>query len=185
MLHLLKKEINFKKIITIIFIAVLYFGFFVPKSKAVGIVDATLLFNPASTSVSAGSDFNLVARVDPGSNTVDGDGVNAVQLDITFDPDVLQLNSMVAAGTFTRLATPTIDNLLGTASAAFFIAGDDVITVSDVATLSFHAQASATDSPVAFATSANAAVSDGLGTQVVATRTPATVTVTGVSYAVG
>ena len=185
MLHLLKKEINFKKIITIIFIAVLYFGFFVPKSKAVGIVDATLLFNPASTSVSAGSDFNLVARVDPGSNTVDGDGVNAVQLDITFDPDVLQLNSMVAAGTFTRLATPTIDNLLGTASAAFFIAGDDVITVSDVATLSFHAQASATDSPVAFATSANAAVSDGLGTQVVATRTPATVTVTGVSYTVG
>jgi len=146
----------------------------VPASKA-ATTDATLFFNPASTSQIVGADFNLVARVNPGSNTVQG--INAVQLDITFDHAVLQLSSITAVSPFTVMGSATINNTSGTASVALFIPASQITTTSDVATLAFHAQANGANSPVAYASSADAAVNDGNGTLVVGTRTGATVTV--------
>jgi len=162
----------------VIFVAVgfFYFNFAnIPASKA-ATTDATLFFNPASTSQIVGADFNLVARVNPGSNTVQG--INAVQLDVTFDHAVLQLSSITASSPFTVMGSATINNTNGTASVTLFILASQITTTSDVATLAFHAQANGTNSPVAYASSADAAVNDGNGTLVVGTRTGATVTVT-------
>lgn len=152
-----------------------------PVVSRAATIDATLLFNPSSTSVAVGADFNLVARINPGSNTVQG--VNGVQLDITFNKTVLQLNSITASSPFSFAITPdattiTNANLSGTLSVPLWIPGSEVTTTTDVATLSFHGQGAGTNSPVSFAATANAPVNDGGGTLVVATRTGATVTVT-------
>jgi len=166
-----------KKALNVFLVLALLFSFNVitlPISKA-ATTDATLLFNPASYSADTGEDFDLVAQVNPGSNTVQG--VNAVQLDVTFDHTVLQLSSITAVSPFTILGSATINNTTGAASVALYIPGDEVTVTSDVATLDFHAEAAGTSS-VAFALTADAAVNDGNGTLVVGTRTPATVTVT-------
>ena len=174
-----KKLSNF--FLVFVFLMVVIFCF-ADISKA-ATTDATLFFNPSSASVNVGESFNLVSRVNPGSNTVQG--VNTVQLNITFDPDVVHLSSITAASPFTLLMLPTINNTAGTASASLFIGGSQVTTTSDVATLAFQAQGAGTNSPVAYPSSADAAVNDGSGTKVVSTRTGATVTVSGDSYTVG
>jgi len=139
--------------------------------------DAILFFNPSSRSVSAGSDFALVARVDPGSNT--SIGINAVQLDVTFDPAQLQLDSIQKSDTFgTIFRSALINNSAGTASIVLITPSQpDITSTSDVATFNFHAQ-TAGSSSVSFATSSDAAVNDDKGTLVVGTRTAAAVTVT-------
>ncbi len=150
--------------------------------------DAALFFNPASTSVAVGADFNLAVRVNPGSNTVQG--VNAVQLNITFNPAILQINTTVGvnhdgiipSSPFVQISAATVDNVNGTLSVALFIGGSQITTTSDVAILAFHAQTASANSPVAFASSADVAVNDDNGTYVVLTRTPALITVTGVTY---
>jgi len=141
--------------------------------------DATLFFNPASTSVAVGSDFNLVARVDPGSNTVQG--INVVELHITFNPAVLQLSSITKSSAFgTVFQAAAIDNNAGTGSIVLMTpAQPDITATADIATFAFHAQAAGTNSPVVFTVASNAAVNDGNGTMVVGTRTGATVTATG------
>jgi len=145
--------------------------------RAAAVVDAELLFTPATATVAAGSDQSLVASVDPGSNTVDG--VNAVELHITFDYTVLQVNSITVNSTaFTQLSAPTYDNGVGTATVVVFTT-TPVVAATNVATISFHAVSAATSSPVVFTTASNAAVDDGSGTPVVSTRTPAAITVTG------
>ncbi|MFA5962201.1 MAG: hypothetical protein WC848_05960 [Parcubacteria group bacterium] len=146
--------------------------------------DAELLFTPATTTVAAGADFNLVASVDPNSN--DGSegnpGINAVELHITFDETVLQINTngiTVNTTAFSSLeGYPTFDNVAGTATVVVYTSTPEIIP-TDVATISFHAVSAATSSPVVFTTASNAAVNDGNGTQVVSTRTPAAVTITG------
>lgn len=144
--------------------------------------DATLSFNPSSDSTTVGgSNVTYVARVNPGSNTVEG--VNVVQMDITFVPSVVHLVSVTAASPFTILIAPdvTASNVSGTLSVALFIPASQVTTTSDVATLVFSPQGAGNNSSIAYAGTANAYVNDGSGTAVVATRTGATVTVTDAS----
>ena len=139
--------------------------------------DAILLFNPSSSSVSAGSDFTLVARINPGSNT--SVGVNAVQLDVTFDPVNLQLSDIQKSDAFgTVFRSASINNSVGTASIVLITPSQpDITSTADIATFNFHAQAAGSSS-VSFATSSNAAVNDDKGTLVVGTRTSASVMVT-------
>jgi hypothetical protein len=170
---------NFVKIFTFVFIFTLVLSCsLIPNVSLAATTDATLFFNPASQSVTlGGANFNLVARVNPGSNTVQG--INAVQLDITFDPAVMHIVSITASGTFTVLGNPDITaaNASGSLAVPFFMIASQITTTSDVATIIFHAQGAGTNSAVAFAGTANAAVDDGAGTPVVGTRTGATVTV--------
>jgi hypothetical protein len=153
----------------------------IPEFSHAETVDASLLLSPTTASTTTGgSNVSFTARVNPGSNTVEG--VNAVQLDITFSPAVVHLVSIAAVAPFTALNSPnaaaiTAANVSGTLSVAFFIAGNEVTSLSDVATIVFSPQDAGNNSPIDFAGTANASVNDGSGTFVVSTRTGATVTV--------
>lgn len=166
----------FNVILTILLLASVIAIFNKISSRA-ATSDAILFFSPSSRSVSAGSDFALVARIDPGSNT--SIGINAVQLDVTFDPARLQLDSIQKSDTFgTVFRSALINNSAGTASIVLITPSQpDITSTADVATFNFHAQ-SAGSSSVSFATSSDAAVNDDKGTLVVGTRTAAAVTVT-------
>lgn len=169
-----------KKGFSIIFIILLLLSIvtiFNKISSRAATSDAILFFNPSSRSVSAGSDFALVARIDPGSNT--SVGINAVQLDVTFDPTKLQLSDIQKSDAFgTIFKVASINNNAGTASIVLITPSQpDITSTSDVATFNFHAQA-AGSSAVSFAASSDAAVNDDKGTLVVGTRTSASVTVT-------
>jgi hypothetical protein len=156
---------------------IVYFnGAKTPIAKA-ATVDATLFFSPASTSQVVGADFNLVARVNPGSNTVQG--INAIELHVTFDPAVLQLSSITKSSAFgTIFQAAAIDNNAGTGSIILMTpAQPDITATADIATFAFHTQAAGINSPVAFTAASDAAVNDGNGTLVVGTRTGATVTI--------
>lgn len=139
--------------------------------KVEAATDAALLFNPASASITVGQTVNLVARVNPGTNSV-----TAVELDITFNQAVLRLDSITRSSAFdTTLAAANMNNTNGTGSIDVGSLSGAITTTSDVATFSFTALATATNSPVSFAVSSNAAAD---GSYVVATRTGAQVTVT-------
>ncbi len=171
---------NIKKIgaisITAIFMAVSCLPV-APTAKAA--TDAVLSFDETSVSVETGDTVTLVARVNPGTNEVGG-----VELDVTFNPSVLQLDSITRSDTFNiTLGGPTIDNTGtgdtdGTGSIDVGLLTNPatyVTTTSDIATFVFTALADATDSPVAFAATSDASAH---GEYVVLTRTPAAVTVT-------
>lgn len=152
--------------------------FLVPTVAKAATVDATLLFNPNTNSTTmSGTNVTFTARVNPGSNNTQG--VNAVQLDITFVPAVVHLVSATAAAPFVPMSTPDIAaaNASGTLSVPYFIGGGQVTALSDVATLVFSPQGIGSNSPIAYALTANAAVNDGNGTLVASTRTGATITV--------
>lgn len=150
-----------------------------PSLSMAATTDATLSLNPATVSTTVGgANVSLTARVNPGSNTVEG--VNAVQLDVVFNPEVVHLVSVSAVAPFLVAATLDIaaSNLTGTLSVPLFIGGSQVTSLADVATLVFSPQGTGNNSPISFAATADAAINDGSGTLVVSTRTGATVTVT-------
>jgi hypothetical protein len=164
------------------FVAVFIFAFvisyiLIPNISRAATTDATLLFNPASiVAMPNGSNFNLVARINPGSNTAQG--INVVQLDIIFDPAAVRINNIIASKPFTILGTPdlSIANENGTLSVPLFILGSQVIATTDVATMVFTSQEAKTASSIVFASTANAAANDGSGTPVVGTRVNAMLT---------
>ncbi len=169
-----------KKIPTIILAAIFVAIYCLPTIPvAKSATDAVLSFDEASVSVETGDTVTLVARVNPGTNEVGG-----VELDVTFNPSVLQLDSITRSDTFNiTLGGPTIDNTGtgdtdGTGSIDVGLLTNPatyVTTTSDIATFVFTALADATDSPVAFAATSDASAH---GEYVVLTRTPAAVTVT-------
>ena len=135
---------------------------------------STLYFNPASTTTTAGSTFNLAATINPGSNAV-----SAVELHVTFDQTKLRLDSITAGASFSlELMAANINNTNGTAAIALGVplGSPSMTTTSTVATFAFTALSTATNSPVAFATTSIAAA-DGESGNVITTRTSGTVTV--------
>ncbi|MEF3692266.1 MAG: cohesin domain-containing protein [Candidatus Moraniibacteriota bacterium] len=134
-------------------------------------VDAELLFNQATVATTVGQTFDLIAQVDPGTNTVGG-----VELDVTYDPVALRLDSITRSDAFNiTLAGPTIGSGTGSIDVGLLTNPPTYITTtSDVATFSFTALATATDSPVSFAVTSDASA---LGGFVVATRTNSAVTI--------
>jgi hypothetical protein len=179
-----------KKINTLLKIFFLFcLGIFSPNLSRAAVIDATLLFNPATASSTlTGSNISLVAQVDPGSNTTEG--INAVDANITFSPSVIHLVSFTPISPFIALNPPNdtaiaTANITGTLSVALLIAGDDITSLTDIATLEFTPQGLGTNSLVAFAPSANAAVNNGQGTPVVATRENSLITITEFSKNIG
>lgn len=159
--------------IRIIFLSkLIILSFFVLSSREVlAATDGTLLFNPASVSVTAGQSVNLVARVDPGTNNV-----TVAELDITFVSSILRLDSITRSSAFdTTLAAANVNNTNGTGSIDVGSLSGPITETSDVATFSFTALATATNSLVSFANTSDAAAD---GEYIVATRTGTQVTVT-------
>lgn len=130
--------------------------------------DATLFFDKDAVSAQIDKDFDLIARVNPGTNT--DQGINAAQLDIVFDPAIVQLTSVKASSPFVEMGAPVIDNEKGTLSVALFIGASQVVETSDLATLTFHAKALSDKSSIAFASSSQVAIMDGKGTMVAGSR---------------
>lgn len=143
------------------------------QAPATFVVDASLFFDEDLISTSIGKDFNLIAKVNPGSNVEKG--INAVQLDLNFDAKVLELSEVVAAEPFMQMGTSNIDNNKGTLSATFFIGGAQAKAVSDVARLKFHAKSANTPSVVSFSQTAQVAANDGNGSMVLGKRGQASV----------
>lgn len=159
-----------------IFLAIL---FQTVLTQGVSAAPATLLFNNTAVNVAIGADFDLIAQVDPLTNNP---GINAVQMYITFDPSVLQINNITnitGAGYFSPVdGYPVFDNVAGTASIVVYSSTAKLVK-TNVATLSFRAVSAVTDSPIAYTTESNAVINDGQGTKVINTRTPSLVTITG------
>jgi len=137
--------------------------------------ESALYFNPDTTNVTVGSNFDLVATIDPGTNLV-----RAVELHVTYDETKLTLNGITCSSVFsTQIADPVIPGD-GTAAAYCGSLSNPVTATSAVATFSFTATAPASNLTVAFMED-SAAAADGEGeNDAIATMTNATVTITGV-----
>jgi len=168
----------FKKILvkSLIFVFIANLAVVAGYKKANAATDAILSFNQSSVSVTTGQTVTLIARINPGTNQV-----GAVELDVTFNYNVLRLDSITRSNNFnTTLGGPTISNSNGTGSIDVGLLTDPatyIESTSDVATFVFTALATATNSPVSFAGTSNASA---LGEYVVSTRTGAQVTITAV-----
>ncbi|MEI7890703.1 MAG: cohesin domain-containing protein [bacterium] len=150
----------------------------VSNSKATA-VDASLSLSPSITTTSVGgSNITYTATVNPGTNTVNG--VNAVQMDITFDRLVLNLVSVAPAGTFSIMTPQNIAtaNSTGKISVSLYIAGGSVTATSDLATLIFSSIGTGTNSQIAFDNTCDV-VENNTYASVLATRNDATITVVG------
>lgn len=150
------------------------------SKKAIAAADSAIYFTPASNSVGLNADFTLDAMINPGTNLVNG-----VSLQVSFDSSKFRLDSVDASGTLFTVTMPGgfINNTNGTATTevGVYPGNPSVTSTAKVATLSFHSLATAANSPIAFSNSAYA-VATGEGGDVLTTRTPAAVTVTGVTY---
>ena len=117
--------------------------------------NASLFFDQSTITKTLGQDFNITARINPGTNNV-----GAVELDITFDPTVLQLNNITKSDSFNiTLSSPTINNITGRGSIDLGLLTNPpsyINTVSNIATFNFTTLKVATNSPISFAESSNA-----------------------------
>ena len=148
-------------------------GIFFEK-RVVAAPDTTLYLSPTSQTVNIGDDFNVEARIDPGTNAV-----TAVELHFTFDETKLRLDSITESPAFSDILTPaSIDNSSGTASIILGVGTGGTSVTGDelVATLGFHALDGITDSTVDY-TSSSIAAAEGESGNVVTTRNSATVMV--------
>ncbi|NTU73911.1 hypothetical protein HGB07_07190 [Candidatus Roizmanbacteria bacterium] len=168
---MIKKIINGLLIATLVLLGTLSSAV---ETKAA--TDAELSFDQATASVTVGQTVTLVAELDPGTNQV-----GAVELDVTFDPAVLELDSITRSAAFnTTLAGPTINNTAGVGSidVGLLTNPPTYITTDSldktIATFVFTSLATANNSPVSFATTSNASA---MGAYVVATRTNSQITV--------
>jgi hypothetical protein len=145
--------------------------------------DASIYFEPASVSSSVGSSFDLVANINPGTNEV-----SSVELNITFDPAVLKLNSVTAnAVAFPVVfAGPTIDNSAGTANLSLGIMPGATPTyikaTTAIATFNFTVLVASPGSQVSFAATSMAMAKGQGSTNVVANYTRSVVTALGRNY---
>jgi hypothetical protein len=149
---------------------------FANKQSAQAVVDATIFFNPSSRSINIGDTFTLVARVNPGTAGTANE-VGGVELDVTYDETVMRLDSITRSASFNYTIDSVIDNVTGVAvfDALLMTSPATYVTAtSDVATFSFTALASATNSPVSFA---GTTMASAHGSNILASTTGATVTV--------
>lgn len=136
--------------------------------------ESTLYFDPATATVNVGSDIDLVATVDPGTNEV-----TSVVVDITYDPAVLSLTSKSCLFP-TELYNPALPSPQnGTARIdCGILSGDGAMTISPVATFTFQALTPAANSLVEF-TLQTIAAAEGESDNVIITRTPASINIAG------
>lgn len=133
---------------------------------------AELSVTPASGSYNAGQTFTARIQVQPG-----GDSINAVEADLTFDNDVLSVESVSKDGSVFTLwpVEPTFSNSNGTIS---FGGGHTapIDTSSTVLNVTFRVQGSGGSGTVSFS-DASVLAADGQGTDVYDGGNPATYTV--------
>lgn len=161
----------FKQSISLIILGIFIFGF--NSNKAEAALDAILFFDQATGVVGIGQNVVLVSKINPGSNQI-----SAAQLNIAFDPDVFRLDSVIPGNAFNVILTePSIDNVTGRGGIYMGILTNPatyVETISSIATFTFTALTSATNSTISILPSSNAS---SLGQHVVSSRIGAEITV--------
>lgn len=172
--HYLKK---FTKIIlSTSLIISLFYGYFLSKNNLYSVqavADSSVYFNPSTLSVDTGSNFTINAMVNPGSHLI-----SVAELYVTYNQAVLQLNSITLGPVFAQsLSGPTIPNN-GTAYLAAGTAfGSSINAPTTIATFSFSALATTTNSPISFTPSSIIAGVDEPGVNQLGSRVPASITV--------
>lgn len=150
--------------------------------NAKGAVDSVLYFSPSTDSVEVGEDFSMDIMVNPGTNAVTG-----AEVYFTFDETRLQVNSITLnSSVFSFFLDSDFDNDNGTGSVAGGTSGGTTVTSSTrVATVSFRALATGTNSPIEI-TDSSLVTAEGEGSSVLDTSSleAALVTITG-SYTIG
>ncbi|MFA4817207.1 MAG: cohesin domain-containing protein [Parcubacteria group bacterium] len=165
-----------------IMLAVFFFAFTISTEKVKAVPNSSIYFEPAAPTMNVNQSLNLDAKVNPGNNQV-----TAVELHVTFDNSKLRLDSITPNSTAfpNVLQAAVLGNANGTASIIVGVAATSplspVISTATIATFSFHSLATGDNSAVAF-TSGSQAAAVGEDGDVLTARTPASVTITGVTY---
>ena len=192
----MKKSIIFLIIAIVVVGAALIRGIFVEKQKSQvaekaqatqtvqqkkvvsGQVDNSkvgiLLFDSQQKTVEVNATFSLNAMVDP-----KGKKISASELDVTFDPTMLKLESVTPSEDFSLvLADAKIDNEKGTVSMAFAVPlGKDAKNITtNIATLNFKTLTKQGQSNVGFAEKSGVAA-DGESGSIISKTVPAIITV--------
>jgi len=139
---------------------ILVFSVLPVKAEAAG---ASLYFSPASGTFFVGSTFDVSIFVNTGGNNV-----NAVKVDLKFDPRKLQIASPTAGRSFISvwISQPTYSNISGTASFQGGIPSPGINTSAGlVSTITFRAIAPG-ETIVSFLDSSQVLLDDGKGTNV-------------------
>jgi len=148
-----------KKLLSIIFIFILSFSL-IPQAKATG---ASLYLSPNSGTFHVGSTFNVSIFVNTGGNDV-----NAVKVDLKFDPRKLQIASPTAGRSFISvwISQPSYSNTKGTASFQGGAPSPGINTSSGlVSTITFRAITPG-ETSISFLPSSQVLLNDGKGTNI-------------------
>ncbi len=148
-------NINFFSLFLVLFL----FGFFyLPKTGEA----ATLSLTPSFGSYSIGSTFDVSIILD-----TQGESVNALQVDLAFPPDMLQIVSPSTGQSIIGIwtATPKFDNKNGTMELQGGIPGGITAKNALVSTVTFRVKAVGT-ATVRFLDQSKVLLNDGLGTNV-------------------
>lgn len=132
-------------------------------TKPVEAAGASLYFSPASGSFFVGSTFNISIFVNTG-----GQDVNAVQVDLKFPPDKLQITSPTAGRSFITvwIDQPVYSNVEGTASFKGGVPHPGINTTNGlVSTITFRAKTPG-QAILKFRSSSKVLLDDGQGTDV-------------------
>jgi len=135
---------------------------------------SSLMFDSAQQSLATGTKFSLKAMIDP-----KGKKISASELDITFDPKVLKLESIDPTDEFSLvLAKAEINNEKGMATIALGVplGKPSFDSVTPIATLNFQTLSITGQTKVSF-TDKSGAAADGATGNVVSSLVPATIIV--------
>lgn len=145
----------------------------IPKSPATAKV-SSIVFDNQQQTLAKETKFSLKATIDP-----KGKKVSAAQLDITFDPKILKLESIAPSDDFSLvLANSKIDNKNGTASIALGIplGKPSLDSVSTIATFNFQTLSATGQAKINF-TDKTGAAADGEKGNIVSSLELATIIV--------
>ena len=148
-----------KKVFPILIVFVLAFTI-TSSAEAAG---ASLYLSPGSGTFFIGSTFDVSIFVNTGGNNV-----NAVKVDLKFDPRILQIASPTAGKSFISvwISQPTYSNITGTASFQGGIPSPGINTSSGlVSTITFRAITPG-ETTVSFLDSSQVLLNDGEGTNI-------------------
>ncbi len=151
---------------SVVLVSALFVGFFISPSGANAA--ASLYVSPASGSFTSGSTFSVSIYVDTG-----GQSVNAVEANLTFPPDKLQVASPTAGRSSIQVWVnqPSYDNLNGTLNFQGAIPAPGLNTDGGlISTVTFRVKSIGT-AVLKFSDSSRVLLNDGRGTNVLGQMT--------------
>ena len=147
-------------ILLLLLLVIIILSFFAVPS--VDAQSASLYLSPSSGTFFVGSTFSVSIVID-----TKGNEINAVEVDLKFPPDILQVTSPTAGESFIAewLTPPSYSNIGGTVSFKGGIPGGITASAGLISTITFRARSSGT-ARVEFSDSSKILLHDGKGTPI-------------------